>query len=67
MDHADINKDDRYKRFAARASAEVLFALLDDLVRDMPKARSAISSAVHISGHGHVVNGPIAGRDISYG
>jgi nucleoside phosphorylase len=27
MDHA-LNKDDRYKRFAAKASAEVLFALL---------------------------------------
>ncbi len=29
MDHADPAKDDRYKRFAARASAEVLYALLD--------------------------------------
>ncbi len=67
MDHADLNKDDRYKRFAAQASAEVLFALLDDLVCDMPQARSPTSSAVHISGQGHVVNGPIAGRDISYG
>lgn len=28
MDHADPNKDDRYKSFAARASAEVLVALL---------------------------------------
>jgi hypothetical protein len=27
--HADPAKDDRYKRFAARASAEVLYALLD--------------------------------------
>jgi nucleoside phosphorylase len=32
MDHADPNKDDRYKQFAARASAEVLYALLDRLV-----------------------------------
>jgi nucleoside phosphorylase len=32
MDHADPDKDDRYKRFAARASAEVLYALLDQLV-----------------------------------
>jgi nucleoside phosphorylase len=31
MDHADAHKDDRYKQFAARASAEVLFALLDRL------------------------------------
>lgn len=29
MDHAGPRKDDRYKAFAARASAEVLFALLD--------------------------------------
>lgn len=32
MDHADPRKDDRYKRFAARASAEVLFALLERFV-----------------------------------
>lgn len=30
-DHADAGKDDRYHRFAARASAEVLFTLLDRL------------------------------------
>ena len=29
MDHADPNKDDRYKRFAALASAEVLSAFLE--------------------------------------
>jgi nucleoside phosphorylase len=28
MDHGDAHKDDRYKAFAARSSAEVLFALL---------------------------------------
>jgi len=28
MDHANFDKDDRIKEFAARASAEVLFALL---------------------------------------
>jgi nucleoside phosphorylase len=32
MDHADFAKDDRFKEFAARASAEVLFALLGDLL-----------------------------------
>jgi len=32
MDHADARNDDRYKRFAARASAQVLFALLERLV-----------------------------------
>ncbi|MET8241755.1 hypothetical protein [Streptomyces sp. NPDC005078] len=31
MDHADPNKEDRYKEFAAKASAEVLYALLDEL------------------------------------
>ncbi|GIH05737.1 hypothetical protein Rhe02_38040 [Rhizocola hellebori] len=32
MDHASPDKDDRHMRFAARASAEVLFKLLDQLV-----------------------------------
>jgi nucleoside phosphorylase len=32
MDHADIVKDDRYKGFAARASADVLYSLLAKLV-----------------------------------
>jgi hypothetical protein len=36
MDHADPAKDDRYKRFAARASAEVLYALLDRLAEPAP-------------------------------
>lgn len=31
-DHADHDKDDRFKQFAARASAEVLFALLNRLL-----------------------------------
>jgi nucleoside phosphorylase len=38
MDHANDDKDDRYKHFAARASAEVLFALLDRLATDLPPA-----------------------------
>jgi nucleoside phosphorylase len=36
MDHADPEKDDRYKGFAARASAQVLFALLDRLAGRSP-------------------------------
>jgi len=32
MDHANFDKDDRFKAFAARASAEVLFALLGRLL-----------------------------------
>lgn len=39
MDHADFDKDDRFKEFAARASAEVLFALLGELLDgDTPPA-----------------------------
>jgi nucleoside phosphorylase len=66
MDHADIHKDDRYKRFAARASAEVLFALLDRLVLDArePDPAPVTSSAVNIGGNGNVFYGPVAGRDI---
>jgi nucleoside phosphorylase len=41
MDHADPAKDDRYKRFAAQASAEVLYSLLGQLVAD----RSAPATA----------------------
>ncbi|RZB13893.1 hypothetical protein StrepF001_41540 [Streptomyces sp. F001] len=43
MDHADSNKDDRYKRFAARASAEVLYALLAQL---LPTAEADSSGQV---------------------
>jgi nucleoside phosphorylase len=68
MDHADVVKDDRYKRFAARASAEVLFALLDALVPELRRRDAeppaAGGSFVHINGDGNVFNGPIAGRDI---
>ncbi|MCY1137002.1 hypothetical protein OWR29_03265 [Actinoplanes sp. Pm04-4] len=41
MDHADPNKDDRYKRFAARAAAEVLLALLDQLAGRGPSSGPA--------------------------
>jgi nucleoside phosphorylase len=37
VDHADPRKDDRYQRFAARNSAEVLFALLTRLLQDRPE------------------------------
>jgi nucleoside phosphorylase len=74
MDHADIGKDDRYKLFAARASAEVLYALLDRLLPDRTRAddasgpaANASSSSVNISGDGHTFHEKIAGRDIRYG
>lgn len=38
MDHADPGKDDRFKAFAARASAEVLFELLQRLLKPPPPA-----------------------------
>lgn len=37
MDHADPRKDDRYKPFAARASAEVLFKLLPKAFESVPE------------------------------
>lgn len=72
MDHADLAKDDRYKRFAARASAEMLFALLDEVVpgADEPASRPGRAepappgSGVHVRAENVVFNGPVAGRDI---
>jgi nucleoside phosphorylase len=42
MDHADFAKDDRFKEFAARASAEVLFALLGLLLPGQSGGRDAV-------------------------
>ena len=39
MDRADFDKDDRFKAFAARASAEVLFDLLGRLLAPAPDTR----------------------------
>jgi nucleoside phosphorylase len=54
MDHADLEKDDRFKAFAAKASAEVLFALLAKLLspaaaspRPAPRAKE-IPAAVKL-------------------
>ncbi|MCG5446164.1 hypothetical protein NIE79_004732 [Micromonospora sp. NIE79] len=41
MDNADFAKDDRFKRFAARASAEVLFELLCRVLPLRPGGRNA--------------------------
>ena len=43
MDHA-INKEDRYKRFAAKASAEVLFALLTRIAETIKRAVRELTS-----------------------
>lgn len=44
MDNADLAKDDRFKEFAARASAEVLFALLARLLPGPGPARPEMTS-----------------------
>ncbi|MES5821139.1 TIR domain-containing protein [Streptomyces sp. RG80] len=47
MDHADPRKDDRYKKFAARSSAEVLFKLLSRrLASQHSPARNVAESRV---------------------
>jgi nucleoside phosphorylase len=50
MDHADPNKDDRYKRFAARASAEVLFAFLAERLARPRECSPAVARRVFILG-----------------
>lgn len=46
MDHADNEKDDHFKSFAARASAECLFAFLRS---NLPLLRKEIPKAIEIS------------------
>jgi nucleoside phosphorylase len=46
MDHADPRKDDRYKSFAARASAEVLFKFLA-MRWDLPGRKEYVQNEVH--------------------
>lgn len=50
MDHAGSGKDDRFKAFAARASAEVLFALLGRLLAPATTARGPVKPAARIPG-----------------
>lgn len=50
MDHADLDKDDRFKAFAARASAEVLVALLEILLRPAAAEPSATRPADAVPG-----------------
>jgi nucleoside phosphorylase len=50
MDHANFEKDDRFKAFAARASAEVLFALLPRLLRPAATSPAPTASAERIPG-----------------
>jgi nucleoside phosphorylase/hypoxanthine phosphoribosyltransferase len=46
MDHADSRKDDRYKPFAARASAEVLFRFLEEFFSRVTKLKVLQSDIV---------------------
>jgi hypothetical protein len=50
MDHADPNKDDRYKPFAARASAEVLFAFLEERMASPQEREPNVARRVFILG-----------------
>jgi nucleoside phosphorylase len=50
MDHADFAKDDRFKAFAARASADVLFALLTQLLSTAAPEPRPVPQAVDIPG-----------------
>jgi nucleoside phosphorylase len=54
MDHADFRKDDRYKPFAARASAEVLFKYLVKQLStsgaDAKQPRSSLVRAAYLIG-----------------
>lgn len=58
MDHADPRKDDRYKHFAARASAEVLFRFL---ARQLARPGEAATAAVTANTL-HAKNAQRAGR-----
>jgi nucleoside phosphorylase len=65
MDHADPNKNDRYKRFAARSSAEVLLRFLDKV---LPEERNAEVKLDETSGRrGSVANtvGNVTGSNIN--
>ncbi|MFG1884805.1 Ltp family lipoprotein [Micromonospora sp. NPDC049102] len=57
MDHADTEKDDRYKQFAAHASAQVMFALLERL------APAAMVSADNPSIEPLIATGAESSRD----
>lgn len=46
MDHADTKKDDRYKQFAARASAQVMFGLLERLLTRADPSTQRITETV---------------------
>jgi nucleoside phosphorylase len=50
MDHADFAKDDRFKAFAARASADVLFALLTRLLSPAAPEAGSVSPVTGVPG-----------------
>jgi len=50
MDHADLEKDDRFKAFAAKAAAEVLFALLGLLLAPPASAPAPAPAAGGVPG-----------------
>jgi nucleoside phosphorylase len=69
-DHGDPAKDDRYRRFAARASAEVLYALLNrtlpDPVRTVRRApRRAVAVLLGVLLVGLVTGGAFLGANLA--
>jgi hypothetical protein len=62
MDHADPRKDDRYKRFAARTSAEVLYALLTRLIAPVTTdpSNSSVDAQREMAGHGHIASSELS-------
>ncbi|GAA4171814.1 hypothetical protein GCM10022251_67730 [Phytohabitans flavus] len=50
MDHADTRRDDRYRQFAARASAQVMFALLERLVAKTDAGTQRMTEMVGTAG-----------------
>lgn len=60
MDHADPRKNDRYKSFAARASAEVLFALLRRLLVPVGPTRPQVNDLAPKPSQAHPIGQPSA-------
>ena len=50
MDHADPKKDDRYKPFAARASAEVLFKILEQKIAKGERSQALVEPNAVVAG-----------------
>ncbi|MGN9906040.1 5'-methylthioadenosine/S-adenosylhomocysteine nucleosidase family protein [Phytohabitans sp. LJ34] len=62
IDHADTRKDDRYRQFAARASAQVVFALLERLAVKTKTATQRMTELARTAGTSSASGrGPVGG------